>query len=212
MKKIQLAALTVIISQVLPLLGKPALIFHYKNVVIIIGNICIWLFHPAVSGKETTENKSKDGYSVVVIIMMSLLSTIVPIVDWAYFSNPSESNTIATIAGFIIICFGIILRNYSIKILGKHFTPTIQLQKNHQLITSGPYSIIRHPSYTGALLALLGSAIWFNSIIGAIVVIVAMMIAYSIRINAEEKALKNLFGHIYTDYQKGTKKLIPLIW
>lgn len=211
-KKIQLALVSTVITQVIPLLGKPALIIHYKNLVIIAAIFCIWLFQPAVSAKETEENKSNDRYSVLLIIIMSLLSNIVPLVDWAYFSGSDNDNRAATIIGFIVLWSGILLRNYSIKLLGKHFTPTIQLQKDHTLITTGPYSVIRHPSYLGALLAFVGIAIFLNSLIGTLFVMVAMMVAYTIRINAEEKALMSLFGSAYTNYQGRTKKIIPYLW
>jgi protein-S-isoprenylcysteine O-methyltransferase Ste14 len=212
MKRIQLAFLSVLISQVLPLLGRPELIVDYKNVVLILANLSLWLFQPAVSVQETKEHRSFDRYSVLLIIAMSMLSTIVPIVDWAYFSGSETSNSIATIAGFIILWSGVFLRNYSIKILGKHFTATVQLQKGHRLITNGPYGIIRHPSYLGALIALIGSAIFLNSLVGTITAVAAMMIAYLVRINAEEKMLVNSFGNRYREYQKNTKKLIPFIW
>ncbi|MDB5249774.1 MAG: hypothetical protein JWQ40_4168 [Segetibacter sp.] len=212
MKKLKLAVATVVISQVIPLLSSPELIFHYKNLIIIAANSSVWLFQPALSARETSENKTNDKYSVLLIIMMSLLSTVIPIVDWAYFSNPAESNTIATVIGFILVWSGVILRNYSVKLLGRYFTPTIQLQKGHELITSGPYRIVRHPSYTGALLAIVGSAVFFNSIVGTISAIIAMMIAYAVRIKAEEKALTVVFGNVYHRYQKRTKKLIPFFW
>ena len=211
-KKIQLAVTSTLITQVIPLIGKPELIYHYKNLVIIAAIFCIWLFQPAFSAKETTEDKSKDGYSVVLIIVMSLLSNIVPLVDWAYISGPENSNTTITIIGFIILWLGILLRNYSIKLLGKHFTPTVQLQQDHTLITAGPYGVIRHPSYLGALLAFVGIAIFLNSMAGTIFTIAAMMVAYMVRIKAEEKALMALFGSVYTSYQKKTKKLIPYLW
>jgi protein-S-isoprenylcysteine O-methyltransferase Ste14 len=212
MKKLQLACSSVIISQVIPLLGKPELIFHYKNIILIAANVCLWLFQPSVSAKETKENKSKDQYSVVLIIIMSMLSTIIPIIDWAYFSDNTSSNGVLTIVGFVILWSGVLLRNYSIKILGKHFTATIQLQKEHKLISKGPYSAIRHPSYLGALLALVGSAMFLNSLIGTFAAVVAMITAYVVRIKAEEKVLQNLFGNEYQDYKNRTKKLIPFVW
>jgi protein-S-isoprenylcysteine O-methyltransferase Ste14 len=211
-KKIQLAISSVLITQIIPLLGKPELILHYKNVIVMLANMSLWLFQPAVSAKETTDNKSRDRYSVILILIMSVLSTIIPVADWAYFSNPYESNLTLTIVGFVILWFGVALRNYSIKILGKHFTPTIQLQQDHDLITTGPYSVIRHPSYLGALMAIVGIAIFFNSLIGTLAACIAMMIAYIVRITAEEKALKSLFGSKYQEYQKRTKKLIPFLW
>ena len=210
--KIQLALASVLITQIIPLLWHPELIFNNKNLVIVAANLSLWLFQPAVSAKETSENKTKDGYSVVIILMMSVLSTIVPIVDWAYLSNSQSTTSWSTIAGFIIMWTGVLLRNYSIKLLGKHFTATIQLQQDHRLITSGPYGVIRHPSYLGALLAIIGIAVFLNSFIGVVVAFVAMMIAYTIRIQAEEKVLKGLFGNVYTEYQQKTKKLIPYLW
>jgi protein-S-isoprenylcysteine O-methyltransferase Ste14 len=212
MKKFQLALSSIIISQVIPLLGRPELILHYKNIILIAANLSLCLFQPPVSAKETKENKSNDGYSVVLIIAMSMLSTIVPIVDWAYFSDPYQSDAVFTVVGFVVLWSGVILRNYSIKILGKHFTATIQLQKGHELISKGPYSAIRHPSYLGALLALVGSAIFLNSLIGTLASIAAMILAYIVRIKAEEHALENLFGNQYHDYKKRTKKLIPFVW
>ena len=211
-KKIQLAIVSVIITQVIPLIGRPNLILHYKNLVIIAAIFCIWLFQPAVTAKETADNKNNDGYSVVLILVMSLLSNIVPLVDWAYFKGNESENMTATIAGFILLWSGIFLRNYSIKLLGKHFTPTVQLQKDHTLITTGPYNIIRHPSYTGALLSFVGIAIFLNSLIGAVFCIFAMMLAYVVRISAEEKALVSLFGDVYRNYQHKTKRLIPFLW
>jgi protein-S-isoprenylcysteine O-methyltransferase Ste14 len=211
-KKIQLALASVLITQIIPLLWRPELIISSKNLVIIAANLSLWLFQPAVSAKETSENKTNDGYSVVIILIMSVLSTIVPIVDWAYLSNADSSISLSTIAGFIILWTGVLLRNYSIKLLGKHFTATIQLQQNHRLITRGPYGVIRHPSYLGALLAIIGIAVFLDSFIGVVVAFVAMMIAYTIRIHAEEKVLKGLFGNVYTEYQQKTKKLIPYLW
>src|SRR3954454_9653307 len=118
-KKIQLALASVLITQIIPLLWHPELIFNNKNLVIVAANLSLWLFQPAVSAKETSENKTKDGYSVVIILMMSVLSTIVPIVDWAYLSNSQSTTSWSTIAGFIIMWTGVLLRNYSIKLLGK---------------------------------------------------------------------------------------------
>ncbi len=60
MKKIKLAALSIIITQLIPLAGRPELIFHYKNLVVMSANASLWLFQPAFSAKETTENKSND--------------------------------------------------------------------------------------------------------------------------------------------------------
>jgi protein-S-isoprenylcysteine O-methyltransferase Ste14 len=211
MKRIILALLSITISQVLPLLGAPEYILHERNLVLLAANALIWFTQPPVSVEETKTNKSSDKNSVLIIIVCSMISVIAPIVDWAYFSEHIYNNVISMI-GIAMIIFGIFFRFWSIQTLGKHFTATVQLKEDHKLITSGPYSIIRHPSYLGAMAAIVGSAVFLNSIIGIIVSFTAMMIAYIIRIKVEEEVLKNLFDERYADYQLRTKKLIPFIW
>ena len=150
MKRIILAVSSILISQILPLLGKPELIIHKRNIVIMIANAAIWLTQPPVSGAETMENKSKDKFSVLLILFFSLGTIIVSVVDWAYLHQNITSNYLLVI-GLILILFGIILRSWSIQILGKFFTPTIQIKEDHALIIKGPYSIVRHPSYLGSM-------------------------------------------------------------
>lgn len=211
MKRVILGVLSVSLSQILPLVFKPELIIHERNIVLIVANILIWLTQPPVSVEETKNNKSSDQNSVLIIIVCSMISVIAPIVDWAYFGDQTYS-TFVTGLGLALIVIGISLRAWAVQKLGKHFTATVQLKDDHALITSGPYSVVRHPSYSGALMAVVGSAVFLNSIIGTVVAFSLMMIAYYIRIKIEEQVLTGLFGNRYTDYSKRTKKLIPFIW
>jgi len=210
-KKLILAVSFIILSQLLPLLGKPALMIHYKNIIIMLANIAIWATQPPISKKETLDNKSRDKFSVLLIIIMSILSVAVSEIDWAYFSN-SAGNILLSAVGLVIVVTGIIFRVWAIRTLGKHFTPTVQLKEDHQLITSGPYSLVRHPSYLGAMWAIVGTSVFLNSIYGIIISFLGMFYAYYIRIAVEEKALAELFGDEYRKYQKRVKKLIPFIW
>lgn len=58
--------------------------------------------------------------------------------------------------GLILLAFGIMLREWSIWVLGKHFTVRVQVSEKAKLVTQGPYMYIRHPSYTGILLTFIG--------------------------------------------------------
>jgi len=210
-KKLMLAISFITLSQLLPLLGKPDLILQYKNIVIMIAIFAVWATQPPISKKETFDNKNRDKFSVILIIIMSIVSVAVSIIDWAYFRN-AQDNLLLSIIGLFIIATGIIFRIWAIHTLGKHFTPTVQIKEDHQLITSGPYSIVRHPSYLGAMWAMVGTSIFLNSIIGIIISFICMFYAYYIRIASEERALSELFGKEYRAYQKKVKKLIPFIW
>jgi len=71
---------------------------------------------------------------------------------------------------------------------------------------------VRHPSYLGAWLALVGCGLFLGAFAGALVAAFSMSIAYYFCITAEEKTLLSTFGDDYRDYQKRTKRLLPLVW
>lgn len=212
MKKVILSIISNVLMVFLPLLGNPSLILNPKIIGIIIGSVCIWLTQPAFSVVEANEKKQSDKFSVILILLMSLISGIVPIVDWAYF-NPFKNNfNWITITGVVMIVSGILFRAWSVKTLGKYFTPTVQIKKEHRLINSGPYKIIRHPSYFAAFLSITGGAVLLESITGIIVSIIAMSFAYSVRIGIEEQKLIEHFGNRYSEYMHQTKRIIPFVF
>jgi len=111
--------------------------------------------------------------------------------------------------GFVLFAAGILLREWAIYVLGRHFTVRVQVREKASLIIHGPYSRIRHPSYTGTLLTILGIAIAVGTWFGAFFALALKLIAYRYRINVEEQALQEAFGPEWDDYKKRTWKLIP---
>ncbi len=212
MRKIVLASVSNILMVILPLLGKPALMVHYKILVIILGSIAMWLTQPAFTVKETSDKKSSDRFSVILILAMSFISVVVPVVDWAYFKFDQDGLNWITVLGILMIVVGITFRALAVRYLGKYFTPTVQIKDDHKLITTGPYSIVRHPSYTGAFLAIIAGGVVLESLVGFIISCTAMIIAYYVRIGIEEKELTANFGSAYEQYQKNTKMIIPYVW
>ena len=212
MKKFLLASISNIVMIVLPLLGKPSLIFHYKIILIIVGSICMWLTQPPVTVKETTDKKSSDKSSVILILFMSFISVVAPVIDWAYFKTEQDSFSVITLIGICFIVIGISFRAWAVNRLGKFFTATVQIKEDHNLITSGPYTIVRHPSYSGAFMAIVAGGIVLESVIGFVISVIAMSIAYYVRIGIEEKELIACFGNDYIQYKKRTKMIIPYVW
>ena len=113
--------------------------------------------------------------------------------------------------GIALMIGGIILRQWSIAILGKFFSMLVSVQKGQSIIREGPYRFIRHPSYTGALLTLAGIGLAIQSW-GALLVLLAIFcIVYGYRIHVEEKALVMHLGEEYIAYMNTTKMVIPYI-
>lgn len=87
----------------------------------------------------------------------------------------------------------------------------ITAKEHHQLVTDGPYRIVRHPIYTGLLMVALGAAVVTRSIEGAVGFLLILMALLS-RIPQEELLMADKFPDAYSHYRRRTKKLIPFIW
>jgi protein-S-isoprenylcysteine O-methyltransferase len=111
--------------------------------------------------------------------------------------------------GFILFLGGLALRWYSIGYLGRYFTVDVSISAEHKLIDSGPYRYIRHPSYTGALLAFVGLGFCFGNWLSILFLTVPIIGAFLWRIRIEERALAEALGEDYRTYVGRTKRLIP---
>ncbi len=107
---------------------------------------------------------------------------------------------------------GVALRVWSIRTLGRFFSPVVQLQEGHRLVRAGPYRWLRHPSYTGILLAELGGVIALGNVAGVLLVLVALLAAFGYRIRVEERALLSAFGEEYLEVMRSTWRLIPGVY
>jgi len=107
---------------------------------------------------------------------------------------------------------GIALRWYSAAVLGKYFTFDVAIQSGQVLVEMGPYRYIRHPSYSGALLTLLGFGLALGNWAGLAAALSCMGFAYTYRIPIEEAALASALGEAYKQYMKRTRRLVPFLF
>lgn len=112
-------------------------------------------------------------------------------------------------AGLVLLIGGQVLRWASIVTLGSYFTVDVALQEGQTVITTGPYRWIRHPSYTGLLVAFLGLGIVLGNWLSVIVLIVPILLALSYRIRIEERVLRLALGEEYVAYCRRTARLMP---
>jgi protein-S-isoprenylcysteine O-methyltransferase Ste14 len=113
--------------------------------------------------------------------------------------------------GLVIFVAGTTLRVATVLALGRQFSGLVAIQENHQLITTGLYSRIRHPSYLGVLVLMAGWVLVFRSVAG-LVLVVALVPILVARIRSEETLLLSEFGEEYAAYRRRTWRLIPLVY
>lgn len=114
--------------------------------------------------------------------------------------------------GVLIAWLGLLLRWWSFVSLGKYFTVVVKTSEDQPVVDRGPYRALRHPSYTGLLLAFAGGGLmagnWVSTA-GAVGVVLAALI-YRLRI--EERALNAAFGDRYREFAASRARLIPYVW
>ena len=112
--------------------------------------------------------------------------------------------------GLVLMLTGMALRWYSIRVLGASFTVDVATRPGQEVMQSGPYRWVRHPSYTGALLTLVGILLCCLNV-ASLAAIVVVAVGYAYRIRVEERALANDLGPPYREYMRRTKRLIPFV-
>ncbi|HEY3408200.1 MAG TPA: isoprenylcysteine carboxylmethyltransferase family protein [Propionicimonas sp.] len=116
------------------------------------------------------------------------------------------------VVGAIIGWSGLLLRWWSIRTLGVHFTFVIKTSTDQAVIDLGPYRFLRHPSYSGVLAAFLGCALMLGNWVGAIASILLLFGGLLYRLLREEQVMVAAFGDTYVDYAKRRARLIPFLW
>lgn len=211
MNRLKFSILSTLIFVIFPLIPEWDKILTVEILYVIISIFILNFTQPALNKLETEENKESDNNTVIFIILATGFSIAIPIFDWAHMKEPQTDLT-WLVPGVLLNIAGLAFRAWSIRILGRHFTATVQIKEDHRLIRTGPYKYLRHPSYTGALISTLSYSIILQSLPGVLFCIVLMGTAYYFRIRAEEKKLKDHFGDEYTEYSSHSYKLIPFIW
>jgi protein-S-isoprenylcysteine O-methyltransferase len=117
-----------------------------------------------------------------------------------------------TVVGIAATLAGLALRWYSIIYLGRFFTVNVEIAADHQLIDTGPYRRLRHPSYTGALLAFFGLGLCTQNWASLAIIVVCTTAAFSYRMRVEEVALTGAFGDRYRQYMQRTWRLVPGVY
>lgn len=95
--------------------------------------------------------------------------------------------------------------------LGRNWSGIVTLKEDHELIRSGPYALVRHPIYSGLLLALIGTAI----VIGrwrALIALVLFLAGLLLKMRREERFMAEAFGEAYARYRSEVAALVPFLF
>jgi protein-S-isoprenylcysteine O-methyltransferase Ste14 len=114
--------------------------------------------------------------------------------------------------GIALMLAGLAFRFYAMSLLGRFFTYQVAVHPGQTVIEAGPYHYIRHPSYTGALITLIGLGLALGNWAGLFTLLACMGAAYAYRISVEEAALLAALGDPYAQYVRRTRRLVPFLF
>ncbi len=135
--------------------------------------------------------------------------TLAVVSQWVVFARLPFHGGLFRLAALILLLGGLVIRWVSIVTLGRLFTVDVAIQQGHALVERGLYRFVRHPSYSGLLLAFLGLGLVFRNWLSLVVLMVPITLAVINRIAKEERALLQALGPPYAAYCARTKRLIP---
>jgi protein-S-isoprenylcysteine O-methyltransferase len=167
-----------------------------------------------VTRRSRTKTGEKQDQSTLgmlwLVIAVGIAAGIFVAGNWRQGALPNGRAFEA--AGVLLFAAGLIIRWWAIITLGRFFTVDVVIEKDHEVVERGPFRFVRHPSYSGVLLAFVGWALTLRNWAAILVVLVPIFAAFLRRMKVEEEALSRALGERYAVYMKRTKRLIPGVY
>jgi protein-S-isoprenylcysteine O-methyltransferase Ste14 len=176
----------------------------------------IWLFGEGAfassnSGREGRKNMDRSSRAWVRLALAFGIPTGLA-VDFMDLGEVERAESPISMAGLLLLLSGIPLRYVAMRTLKQFYTPEVMISADHRVVTTGIYSVIRHPAYLGYLLIHLGLGLAFGNWLSVLFIFLPVLAGVLYRIKVEDEALKESLGDSYVSYSKARKRLIPGIY
>jgi len=128
------------------------------------------------------------------------------------FTSIFGNGPISVVTGLLAICAAVSsvwLITMAVRTLGKEWSLTARLVEGHQLATSGPYALVRHPIYSGMLGMLLATGLAVSHWLALLAALILFFIGTTIRVRSEEKLLREAFGQEFETYARSVRAIVP---
>ncbi len=143
---------------------------------------------------------------LIVIVLLSIPRIPLP---WLYYQLWAAGLYSFWIGAAVTIS-GLLLAVWARRHLGRNWSNAVTIKQGHQLITTGPYALVRHPIYTGILTGFLGTAIALSQVRGVIGLVLIFVVLWA-KLRKEEEWMRSQFGETYATYVHQTAALVPYI-
>lgn len=172
-----------------------------------------WLIYWVLAARRTATNQRMEtlliGASYRVPLVLGILLMAIPRLPFSLLNFTLWTETPPVLgAGVGLTAAGLALAVWARVHLGKYWSGRVTLKVNHRVIQTGPYACVRHPIYSGLILALLGTMITLGTV-HACLGFVFMFFSFVRKLQIEETWLRSYIGTEYERYRKRVKALFP---
>ena len=159
--------------------------------------------------KSAESASSRFSYSLPIWTAYALLLTRSSL--WGPLARRVFPPTVAlALIGLALTAIGIGYAIWARYTLGQNWSSKVTIKVDHELIRSGPYARVRHPIYSGLLLAIIGTGLAIDQWRSAVAVLL-VFIGFYLKAGTEEKMLAQEFGERFREHQRHTGFLLPRI-
>jgi len=155
---------------------------------------------------------ARDRGFVARALLVLLLTNFIAIACLKLFPRAMFATVLTSVIGLVLMGLGLAVRSWAMVHLGRYFTVDVAVAADQRIVDTGPYRLVRHPSYTGLLLLAVGVGLCFGNIASFLVIAVPMIALMLKRMKVEEEVLAEALGNTYREYMARTQRLIPGIY
>ena len=173
---------------------------------------CVFVFRKKPLQTEEAKRAPAATFGIVLQMGSFVLAWNPARSRWWPFA-PSRPGELALAAAAVILAFASCWFSVrAVRTLGKQWTYAARVIKGHELITGGPYSVVRNPIYLGMFGLILATCLAYSRWWGALSAIALFLIGNRIRIRAEEQLLRETFGQQFDEYARRVPAFVPQPW
>jgi len=192
---------------------RPFFVGHPIGAALFFSTVLIWF---AVESRQASHRRegatSQDRGSRLILRLCAAAGFVLAALALSVRSAAFSYRPVAFGAAVALMLAGIALRWWSFHTLGQYFTFTVMTSGSQPVIDRGPYRVLRHPSYAGLLLVLIGIGVAYGNWLSLAAVIVFPLAGLMNRIRVEEAALTAALGAAYVTYARTRRRLVPFVW
>ncbi len=185
----------------------------------VLSSLLAYLFirwpHGRRSGAARVAEDRKSRLEIGLLILATVGTTLVPVLwmttrlfafaDYRLYPLPYALGL-----GMMVVGLWLFYRSHTD--LGTNWSVTLQMRENHGLVTSGVYSVIRHPMYSSMFLLGIAQLLFLPNWVAGPAYLLSFGVLYMFRVRAEERMMLDHFGTEYEQYMRKAGRLVPQVW